>query len=146
MSLLGRMGADALAKSEYEALLAEAMEQPDKLLPLVADLSDVDPLRAEALLHAFPPGDGLPEAGWARPYRCRWTDVEAAMQWLASEGVTASSNEIDAVAAAALELMSRGRNLSVSGFVEGSTGEFALAKGSGVGRVLRHESDRPSGA
>jgi hypothetical protein len=69
--------------------------------PACSDLSDVDPLRAEALLHAFPPADGLPEADWAWPYRRRWDDVETAMRWLETEGLTASSIDVDAVAATA---------------------------------------------
>lgn len=104
MSLLGKMGADALAGSEHEWLLAEAMEQPDKLLPLVAELSPVDPLRAEALLHAFPPGDGLAEAGWAWPYRRRWDEIEAAMRWLEGEGLTTPREAVDAVAATAFAI------------------------------------------
>jgi hypothetical protein len=101
MSLLAKMGADGLADSAYEWLLAEAMEQPDKLLPLIADLSAVDPLRAEAMLHAFPPDDGLPEEDWACAFRRRWDDVETAMRWLESEGLTTPSDQVNAVAATA---------------------------------------------
>jgi hypothetical protein len=48
------------------------------------DLASVDPLRTEALLHAWPcdPRDDLPEDGWAAPFLARWPLVEAAMAGL----------------------------------------------------------------
>lgn len=85
ISVLGKMGFDALlgfdaADSEFEWMLSEAAERPYKLLPLIEELSEVEPLRAEALLHAFPPSDGLPNEPSAWPYRGRWIEVVAAMR------------------------------------------------------------------
>jgi hypothetical protein len=78
-------------------------------LPLAADFSPVAPLRAEALLHAFPPEDGPPDADWALPFRRRWGEVENAMRWLESEGLTMPSDDVDAVAAAAYAVGSHGQ-------------------------------------
>jgi hypothetical protein len=95
MSLLVKMGADAL-DSEYELQLAQVMEHADRRLPLIADLSEVDPVRAEALLHAFAPTDGWSVADWTR-----WNAVEEAMEWFESMGLTANPSTATEVALAA---------------------------------------------
>jgi hypothetical protein len=111
LSLLGKMGADALQDSKYEWALAEAMRHPYRLLPLIAELAETDPLRAEAMLHAFSPTDALPGDEWATQFLRRWEKVRKAMAWLENEGLTTPISELDEIAYAAYALAT-GRDVS----------------------------------
>lgn len=104
MSLLVKMAAEAL-DSDYELQLAEIMEHPDRRLPLIIDLFEVDPLRAEALVHAFPPADG-----WPLTDPVRWNAVEETMVWLESEGLTTKPSTVNEIALAAY-VQATGRSL-----------------------------------
>lgn len=61
----------------------------------------VDPLRAEALMHAAPPNGCCSQRPWAEPYRERWGAVRARMRLFEQEGITATRDDLDSVAAAA---------------------------------------------
>jgi hypothetical protein len=58
MGLLGMMGSQSL--SELDWFVIEAMEDPETLPALASDLAALDPIRAEALRHAWPPGEQMP--------------------------------------------------------------------------------------
>jgi hypothetical protein len=111
LSLLGEMGADALLDSEYDWELQEMVRHPYRLLPLIAELAETDPLRAEALLHAFPPIGALPGDEWASEFLGRWEKVREAMEWLEREGLTTPVSELDEIAYAAYALAT-GRRVS----------------------------------
>ncbi len=83
---------------ELDWLLIRAMEKGRDLNPTAAEL---DPVRAEALLHAWPSEGSPPDGAWTLPYGAdRWTAVEAKMQRLRDEGVTASRDDVELVAVA----------------------------------------------
>src|SRR4051812_6424159 len=63
LSLLAMVGSQALTRLDWYALRVMD-EQPVALAALVADMAEFDPLRSEALLHAWPPGQPLPDAPW----------------------------------------------------------------------------------
>jgi hypothetical protein len=111
LSVLGKMGADALQDEPIEWDLHEAMRHPYRLLPLIAELAEVDPLRAEAMLHAFPPVGALPGDEWASEFLGRWGKVRETMNWLEREGLTTSVSELDEIAYAAYALAT-GRRVS----------------------------------
>lgn len=61
----------------------------------------LDPLRAEAVLHAAPPHGRYPRGRWGEPYRARWGRVRARMRLFEQEGYTARGDDLDAIAARA---------------------------------------------
>lgn len=100
VNLATMIGSDTLADLDW--LLIRAMNKGGNLNAIAADL---DALWAEALLHAWP-GDSPPPDVWALPFGAdRWDAVEAAMQAMGSEGLTASRDEVEAVAVAAYTVL-----------------------------------------
>lgn len=99
--------------NELDALIFETMDKVEELAVLMVALADVDELRYEALLHAWPPGpngDPPPEGpNWVRYGGVRWTEVEDAMWQIYATGVTQSPEYVNVIAeeayAAALAAM-----------------------------------------
>ena len=101
VTLARMIGSDTLAELDW--LLITAMAKGGDLNLLAAAL---DPVRAEALLHVWPAGSPPPDGLWALPFGAdRWDAVEAAMQAMRSEGLTASRDEVEAVAVAAYSVL-----------------------------------------
>jgi hypothetical protein len=68
---------------------------------VAADVHGVDPARAEAMLHSWPPEAGLPPLGAAWTYGLlgeRWEAVDAAMLHLEARGLMANREDIDTTA------------------------------------------------
>ena len=61
----------------------------------------LDPLRAEALLHAAPPKGVYPTGRWGESYRARWGEVCSRMRLFEGQGYTATSDDLEAIAAQA---------------------------------------------
>lgn len=95
MGLLGMMGSQSL--SELDWFVIEAMEDPETLPALASDLVALDPIRAEALLHAWPPGGQIPAVRSLAEFN-RWEEVETAMREFSELGVTMSRSDVDALA------------------------------------------------
>ena len=96
--LLVKMATDTL--TDLDALIVDAMGKLDQLCGLLVELAWWDPLRYEALLHAWPfapdpPPDGLP---WQQYSRDRWDEVEAAMRLWLAQGITASRDVVNELA------------------------------------------------
>lgn len=71
---------------------------------LGAVAATLDAPRAEALLHAWPDDAPPPEGQWTLPFGAdRWSAVEEAMQRLRAQGLTASRDDVELVAAAVYE-------------------------------------------
>jgi hypothetical protein len=81
--------------------LLAIMERSESPAAVAGDLAPSDPVRAEALLHAWPtdPRGGLENANWAQPFLERWPLVETAMAGL--EPVTWTHERIEDIARAA---------------------------------------------
>jgi len=99
ISLLTMIASEAFGESDWR--IVRQFERPKTLPGLVKYLAPFDPVRAEALLHAWPedaperptPGtlDGLD----------RWQEVEEAMDRFRDLGITTSREDVDLVAARA---------------------------------------------
>ena len=85
LSLGAKMVHDLLPLEE-DALF-EAFEDSELLAAVLPDLAEVAPVRAEAVLHAFPPGNPALVGEWARPFVVRWDEVEGEMTALVALGV-----------------------------------------------------------
>lgn len=101
LSLIAKMVAETL-DDDLELLLVEAADDPARLRRIAADLAPVEPIRAEALLHAFPADES--ERAWTRAARRRWREVEQTMEVFASLGLASSRSEVDAIAEQACAL------------------------------------------
>jgi hypothetical protein len=95
VSLLGMMGSQSL--SELDWFVIEAMEEPETLPALASDLAALDPIRGEALLHAWPPGEQMPAVRSLAEFN-RWEEVEKAMREFGELGVTMGRSDVDALA------------------------------------------------
>jgi hypothetical protein len=95
VSLLGMMGSQSL--SELDWFVIEAMEDPETLPALASDLAALDPVRSEALLHAWPLGEQMPAVRSLAEFN-RWEEVETAMREFSELGVTMSRSDVDALA------------------------------------------------
>jgi hypothetical protein len=94
-------------------------EYPDQIASWANRVHEIDPARAEALLHFWPKENSLPPFGdgWTYPYiGSRWDEVEAAMLFLESRGLTAKRDEVDEVARQAW--ISMGGDPSISGWLD----------------------------
>jgi hypothetical protein len=94
LSWLTMIGSYTLTPSDW-AILGDLDERSDFLR--LARI--VDPLRAEALMHAAPPNGRCSRKPWADPYRARWGPVRARMRLFEQEGYTATRDELDSLAA-----------------------------------------------
>jgi CO/xanthine dehydrogenase Mo-binding subunit len=109
MSLLTKIATDAAEAVDWD--IVEAIGVPDVLPAVVADLLEHDPLRGEALLHAWP--DDAPQPAGVCPEQYsgeRWHAVEAEMERLRAEGLTASRAQVELVALSAWERAMRDFN------------------------------------
>jgi hypothetical protein len=61
----------------------------------------LDPIRAEAVLHAALPRGVHPSGSWGEPYRERWGEVRSRMRLFVEEGYTTNSDGLDGIASAA---------------------------------------------
>jgi hypothetical protein len=88
--------------TELDALIVTCMDKVEELAELMVALADVDELRYEALLHAWPPGpngDPPPESRAWRSYSGdRWNDVEDAMWEIYATGITHSPECVNVIA------------------------------------------------
>lgn len=106
LSLLAKIAADIATEADWEVIAA--LSKPAALPAIAAELNAVDPVRAEALFHAWPPDSPQPPGAWQEPYSGRrWREVEDAMDTLRELGLTASRAEVERVAAAAWEHVER---------------------------------------
>lgn len=96
VSWLTMIAADKLTPYDWE--LVAQLEGPSDFMRLARR---VDPLRAEALLHAVPPSGRCSQRPWAEPYAARWGRVRSRMRQFEGEGVTATRDTLESVAAAA---------------------------------------------
>jgi hypothetical protein len=82
ISFLGMIGSQYLQETDWG--IVRIMDESGSPTRLADDLAPIDPLRTEALLHAWPddPRDDLPEDGWAAQVLERWPLVEAMMAGL----------------------------------------------------------------
>jgi hypothetical protein len=69
------------------------------LPPLFADLAELDPRRAEALVHAWP--EDAPAAPVSLEILRRWEEVEEAMDSFRELGITATRDDVMAIASRA---------------------------------------------
>jgi hypothetical protein len=84
VSLIGMIGSQMLRSEDWE-LLGGINFAGDVPVALFRDLAAVDPLRAEAVFHAWrrDPQRELSDEEWGGPYIRRWALVEAMMASLA---------------------------------------------------------------
>jgi hypothetical protein len=82
---------------ELDWFVIEAMEDPETLPALASDLAALDPIRAEPLLDAWPPGEQMPAVRSLVEFK-RWEEVETAMREFSELGVTMSRSDVDALA------------------------------------------------
>jgi hypothetical protein len=102
MSLLAMIAADAATAADWE--IVEALTTPAALPAIAAELNELDPLRVEALFHAWPPDSPQPPGEWQERYSGRrWRRVEDAMDNLRELGLTAPRAEVERVASAAAQ-------------------------------------------
>lgn len=94
VSLLGMMGSQSLTGLDW--FVIEAMERPELTNNLAGDLAALDPIRAEALLHAWP-GEQISAVRSLAEFR-RWEEVETAMREFSELGVTMSRSDVAALA------------------------------------------------
>ena len=103
MSLLTMWGSSAM--SDLDWVIIRALERPDVLSSL---LVEVEPWRAEAILHALAAGGGW--EGVAIPAHLslaageRWMDVEETMERWRDLGITATRNDVDDTYLSAMEV------------------------------------------
>lgn len=97
VNLATLISAELLTETDW--FVVQAMDTGANLNPLAEDL---DAVRAEALLHAWPSEAPPPEGEWTLPYGAdRWAAVEEAMQQFRGEGLTASRDRVEQIAVAA---------------------------------------------
>jgi hypothetical protein len=95
ISLVRLIAGHRLTPADWELL--RALEAPSDFLALARR---ADPLRAEALMHACPPNGRCSAKAWAKPYRGRrWDEVEVVMGVLQREGLSATHDDIESLAA-----------------------------------------------
>lgn len=100
ISLLGMIGSHALAEADWD--IVAYIDRAPSPGPLACELAAVEPVRAEAILHAWPhdPREEFAGAEWAQPYIERWELVEAMMTGL--EPLTWNRERTEEAAQAAL--------------------------------------------
>jgi hypothetical protein len=83
LSLMGMVGSQVLTEGDWD--IVALMEKLYSPCSLAEELDSQNPLRCEAILHAWPndPLDELANTEWAQPYLARWPAVEALMDGLA---------------------------------------------------------------
>ena len=76
MSLMGMVGSQVLTEGDWD--IVRLMEKLYSPCALAQELDSQNPLRCEAMLHAWPndPLDELANADWAQRYLARWPAVE----------------------------------------------------------------------
>ena len=94
LSWLSMIAADRLTTSDWA--IVRDLDEPSDFLRLARI---VDPLRAEALMHAVPPNGRCSRKRWAEPIRERWGRVRSRMRQFEQEGITTIRDDLDAVAA-----------------------------------------------
>ena len=94
LSWLTMIGADTL--TEYDWAIIGDLDGPSDFLRLART---VDPLRAEALLHAVPPNGRCSHKPWAEHYRSRWGYVRSRIRLFEQEGYTATRDVLESLAA-----------------------------------------------
>jgi hypothetical protein len=96
VSWLTMIAVDRLTPGDW-ALLRK-LDEPSDFLRLARR---VDPLRAEALLHAVPPNGRCSLKLWAAPYLARWGQVQELMLQLQQEGYTVKRDDLESRAVGA---------------------------------------------
>ena len=97
ISLVRLIAGHRLTPADWELL--RALEGHSDFLALACR---ADPLRAEALMHACPPNGRCSAKAWAKPYRGRrWDEVEVVMSVLQREGLSATHDDVESLAASA---------------------------------------------
>jgi hypothetical protein len=96
LSWLSMIGAEAL--TEYDWAIIRGLDGPSDFLRLARI---VDPLRAEALMHAVPPNGRCSRRPWAEPCRERWGYVRSRIRLFEQEGYTATRDDLESLAAQA---------------------------------------------
>jgi hypothetical protein len=91
LSLLTIVGSTNLPSLDWA--IVRALDQPEQLPELAAALVDYDPLRYEALLHAWPKDAPEPAAGLL--YLERWDEIEEAIAALEATGLTATRDDVE---------------------------------------------------
>ena len=81
---------------DYDWQVIAKLEEPADTFERVA--RRLDPLRAEAVLHALPPNGAYPTRAWGEPFRERWGQVRQRMRQFHCEGYTAPSDDLHLVA------------------------------------------------
>jgi hypothetical protein len=84
---LGWLSMFAACLPEQDWQLLAALDDPETFEPLARQL---DPLRAEAVLHAALPNGVYPAGRWSAPYRERWGEIRSRMRLFEQQGYTAS--------------------------------------------------------
>jgi hypothetical protein len=107
LSLLGKQVRDE-PLPEIDEFILNHMDKVEELAEMV-ELAGLDPLRYEALLHAWPPGpnnDPPPEEGFDRTLFTpeRWEEVEDAMWQIYASGITHRPSFVNAIFEEAYEL------------------------------------------
>jgi hypothetical protein len=95
VSLLTMIASDSLTDVDWE-IVSLAFEDPAALRTLILNFAESDPLRAEALAHAWP--DELTPSPVAMRYLARWEQVEEFMEFLREEGVETTRDDVALVA------------------------------------------------
>lgn len=95
LSLLTLMGSRAM--SDLDWVVIRTLDRPDVLASLLKDIVEIEPWRAEAILHTLAAGDGWSAtsvpAGLALTTAERWTEVEEAMNALRELGIAATRDD-----------------------------------------------------
>lgn len=101
----GEISLATLAGSQLDEVdwrLIAVLETPKRLLAVARVVAQHDQLRAEALMHALPPGGRRSRRQWAAAFAGRrWRQVERAMRALRADGVTLSRDDVEGLALAA---------------------------------------------
>jgi hypothetical protein len=123
LSLVSKAAARALdnpTDNEFDYLMIEFLDRPDShaaLSALLADLAEVTPTRAEALMHAFPPPEAAWEEPWAAAFHSRRHEVEEAIQWLVVLGLALPRHSVAGLAEfASAHVAAAGRTEDTSAF------------------------------
>jgi hypothetical protein len=97
---MGARAVSDLLMTRDDDVFFEALEDPLVLAESMAPLADTAPLRAEALVHAFPVLRRENEP-WMEQFRERWHDVEREMATLVDLGIATGGDGVNALAAIA---------------------------------------------
>jgi hypothetical protein len=124
VSLLTLLGSNAMGELDW--IVVRAFDRPDVLASLTADLVEVEPVRAEAILHAIAEvGDrnaGPVPTGRALAAAERWEEVEEAMDALRDLGIAGTRDEVFEMYVGAMqEATGRTRDKIVYDFVDETT-------------------------